>query len=33
MLIANESGLNLAPDATVLIFALLCSVLTGMQET
>ena len=30
MLIANESGLNLAPDATVLIFALLCSVLTGI---
>jgi len=30
MLIANEQGLNLAPDATVLIFALLCSVLTGV---
>jgi len=30
MLIANEPGLNLAPDAAVLIFALLCSVLTGI---
>src|SRR2546426_354343 len=30
MLIANEPGLNLAPDATVLIFALLSSVLTGI---
>jgi len=30
MRIANEPGLNLAPDATVLIFALLCSLLTGL---
>src|SRR5205814_2477503 len=30
MLIANEPGLNLAPDATVVMFAVLCSVLTGI---
>jgi len=30
LVIADEPGLNLAPDATVLIFALLCSVLTGI---
>jgi predicted permease len=30
LLIADEPGLNLAPDASVLIFALLCSVLTGI---
>ena len=30
MLIANEPGLNLAPDATVLSFALLCSLATGI---
>jgi len=30
MLIANEPGLNLAPDAAVFIFALLCALVTGI---